>query len=291
MEKKLSTRFRELLSRRELLVMSGGFSPLHARMSEVLGYEAFFMSGSQVCAYLYGYPDVGLLGLSEMSEAVRRLTVACNIPIFGDAGLHIEDQEAPKKSGTLAGRRLISREEAIGKFKAAVAAKRELDPDFVICARCDSIGSEGGNFQDAVERSIAYVEEAGVDAIWVNTLTQREEIEEACRRIPAPVIAPYYGARPSPTFEEFAKLGAAAVLYPSLTTANGLQATWELLHEFKERGPVVLEEWNKKAQASKWGMVPRTQDPILPAEKIRKLEDEFIPKELQRDYTKTFGHD
>src|SRR6266550_4918798 len=60
MEKKTSTKFRELLNRRQLLVMSGGFSPLHARMSEVLGYEAFFMSGSQVCAYVYGYPDVGL---------------------------------------------------------------------------------------------------------------------------------------------------------------------------------------------------------------------------------------
>jgi 2-methylisocitrate lyase-like PEP mutase family enzyme len=208
----------------------------------------------------------------------------------GAAGLHIEDQDAPKKSGTLAGRRLISVEEAVGKFKAAVAAKKELDADFVVCARCDSIGSEGGNFQDAVARSIRYVNEAGVDAIWVNTLTQREEIEEACRRIPAPVIAPYYGPQPSPNFEEFQKLGAAAVLYPSLTTANGLQATWELLHEFKERGPVVLDEWNKKAQAARVGMVPRTQDPILPAEKIRKLEDDFIPKELQRDYDKTFGH-
>ena len=314
MEKQSSTKLSELLKRREILVMSGGFSPLHARMSEFLGYEAFFMSGSQVCAYVYGYPDVGLIGLSEMSEAVRRITNVTAIPIFADAdtgygnavnvyhtvqayiragaaGLHIEDQEAPKKSGTLAGRRLISREEAIGKFKAAVAAKKELDPDFVVCARCDSIGSEGGNFEDAVERSIAYVKEGGVDAIWVNTLTQREQIEEACRRIPAPVIAPYYGPRPSPTFEEFEKLGVAAVLYPSLTTANGLQATWELLHEFKQRGPVVLEEWNKKAQASPWGMVPRTQDPILPSRKILQLEDEFIPKELQRDYTKTFGHD
>jgi len=314
MEKQSSTKLSELLKRRGILVMSGGFSPLHARMSEFLGYEAFFMSGSQVCAYVYGYPDVGLIGLSEMSEAVRRITNVTAIPIFADAdtgygnavnvyhtvqayiragaaGRHIEDQEAPKKSGTLAGRRLISREEAIGKFKAALAAKKELDPDFVVCARCDSIGSEGGNFEDAVERSIAYVKEGGVDAIWVNTLTQREQIEEACRRIPAPVIAPYYGPRPSPTFEEFEKLGVAAVLYPSLTTANGLQATWELLHEFKQRGPVVLEEWNKKAQASPWGMVPRTQDPILPSRKILQLEDEFIPKELQRDYTKTFGHD
>jgi 2-methylisocitrate lyase-like PEP mutase family enzyme len=313
MQKKATARFRELLNSPELLVMSGGFSPLHARMSEALGYQAFFMSGSQVCAYVYGYPDVGLLGLSEMAEAVRRITNVCALPIFADAdtgygnavnvyhtvqayiragaaGLHIEDQEAPKKSGTLAGRRLISRDEAIGKFKAAVAARKELDADFVVCARCDSIGSEGGSFADAVESSIAYVNEAGVDAIWVNTLTRREEIEEACRRIPAPVIAPYYGPRPSPTFDEFQKLGAAAVLYPSLTTANGLQSTWELLHEFKARGPVVLEEWNKKAQASSWGMVPRTQDPILPAAKIHELEDEFIPKELQRDYDKTFGH-
>jgi 2-methylisocitrate lyase-like PEP mutase family enzyme len=314
MQPKITTKFGQLLTRPELLVMSGGFSPLHARMSEVVGYEAFFMSGSQVAAYVYGYPDVGLLGLSEMVESVRRITNVCAMPIFADAdtgygnavnvyhtvqayiragaaGLHIEDQEAPKKSGTHAGRRLISREEAIGKYKAAVAAKKELDADFVICARCDSVGSEGGSFEDAVERSIAYVKEAGVDAIWVNTLRTREEIALACRGIPAPVIAPYYGARPSPTFEEFQKLGAAAVLYPSLTTANGLQATWELLHEFKERGPVVLEEWNKKAEASKWGMVPRTHDPLLPAEKILRLEDEFIPKDLQRDYNGTFGHD
>jgi hypothetical protein len=70
-----------------------------------------------------------------------------------------------------------------------------------------------------------------------------------------------------------------------------LQATWELLHEFKEGGPVVLEEWNKTAEASRWGMVPRTHDPLLPAERILRIEDEFIPKDLQRDYKGTFGHD
>jgi 2-methylisocitrate lyase-like PEP mutase family enzyme len=313
MTTKITTRFRELLKRPELLVMSGGFSPLHARMSEVLGYEAFFMSGSQVAAYIYGLPDVGLIGFPEMLEAARRLASGCAMPIFADAdtgygnavnvhrtvqeyiragvaGLHIEDQEAPKKSGTQAGRRLVSLEEAVGKYKAAVAAKNDLDPDFVICARCDSIGAEGGSFEDAVERSVAYVRDAGVDAIWVNTLQARGEIEEACRRIPAPVIAPYYGPPPSPTFEEFQKLGAAAVLYPSLTTANGLQATWDLMHEFKERGPVVLEEWNKRAQAGRWGMVPRTGEPLLAVDKIKKLEEEFIPKSIQRDYAGTFGH-
>ncbi len=313
MKTKSTTRLKELLARSELLVMSGGFSPLHARMSEITGYEAFFMSGSQVAAYVYGYPDVGLLGLNEMVESVRRITNVTEIPVFADAdtgygnavnvyytvqayiragaaGLHIEDQEAPKKSGTLAGRRLISVEEAVGKYRAAVAAKQELDADFVVCARCDSVGSDGGNFEDAVRRGIAYAKDAGVDAVWMNTMTEREEIAEACRRIPVPVIAPYYGPKPSPTFDEFHQLGVSAVLYPSLTTANGLQSTWEVLQEVKERGPVVLDERNKKAQASKYGIVPRTQDPILPAKKIIQLEEDFIPKELQRDYDKTFGH-
>ena len=131
MATKITTRFRELLKRPELLVMPGGFGPLHARMAEALGYEAFFMAGSQIAAYLYGLPDVGLIGFREMLEAARRLAAGSNIAIFADAdtgygnavnvfytvqqylragvaGLHIEDQEAPKKSGTLAGRRLIS---------------------------------------------------------------------------------------------------------------------------------------------------------------------------------------
>jgi 2-methylisocitrate lyase-like PEP mutase family enzyme len=310
---KVTTRFREMLKKPELLVMPGGFSPLHARLAEALGYEGFFMAGSQIAAYLYGQPDVGLIGLGEMVEAARRISSGSNIAIFADAdtgygnavnvyhtvqqyiragaaGLHIEDQEAPKKSGTFAGRRLISVEEAIGKYKAAVAAKNELDPDFVIVARCDSIGSEGGSFENAVQRSTAYVKEADVDAIWVNTLRSREEIKEACKRIPAPVIAPYYGPPPSPTLEEFQQLGAAAVLFPSLTTAHGLQATWELMHDFKERGPAALEEWNARAQKSKWGVVPRAQEPLLDTNKIRKLEEQFIPESLQRDYDKTFGH-
>lgn len=313
MATKVTTRFRELLKHPNLLVMPGGFSPLHARMAEVLGYDAFFMSGSQVAAYIYGLPDVGLIGSREMVEAARRLASGCAIPIFADAdtgygnavnvyhtvqhfiragaaGVHIEDQEAPKKSGTYAGRRCISLEETIGKYKAAVAAKNEVDPDFVVCARCDLIGAEGGTFEGAIERCVAYVQEARVDAIWVNTLRTRAEIEEACKRIPAPVVAPYYGPPPSPTFDEFQSLGAAAVLFPSLTTANGLQATWDLMHEFKERGPVVLEEWNRRAQASPWGVVPRTGAPLIDTDKIHKLEETFIPESLQRDYAGTFGH-
>ncbi len=85
MATKITTRFRELLKRPELLVMPGGFSPFHARMAEVLGYEGLFMSGSQVAAYIYGLPDIGLIGFREMVEAARRIASGCAIPIFADA--------------------------------------------------------------------------------------------------------------------------------------------------------------------------------------------------------------
>ena len=71
----------------------------------------------------------------------------------GVASVQFEDQEAPKKSGTLAGRRCIPIDEAVGKYRAAVAARDALDPSFVICARCDVLGAEGGSFEENIENN------------------------------------------------------------------------------------------------------------------------------------------
>lgn len=219
-------RFRELLNGPTLLLMPGGFSPIMARMAQLVGFDAFYMSGSQTSAYVYGQPDVGIVTMRDMVDNARRVAASCSIPIFADAdtgygnainvfntvqeyvragvaGIHLEDQEAPKKSGTMAGRRCVSREEAVGKLKAAVAAKREIDPDFVICARCDVIGAEGGSYEEAVERSIAYAAEAEADIVWLNNVQTLDEAEEACRRIPCPVIPHWGGPPPAPTLEDW----------------------------------------------------------------------------------------
>ncbi len=313
MAEKMARRFRERLEGKELLIIPGGFSPLHARMAQMVGFEAFFMAGSQTAAFVHGLPDVGIITLNDMVDNSRRLASSCSIPIFADAdtgygnavnvyytvqqfirasvaAIHIEDQEAPKKSGTSAGRSCISKVEAIGKYKAAVAARDALDPDFVIIARCDLIGTVGGTFEETIERCIAYVQEAKVDAIWVNTLRTRDEIKEACRRIPAPVLAPYYGPPPSPTHEEYQTMGAAGILYPALTTSIGLQATWDFLNEFQERGPVALQEWAERGRASRWGAVPRHSSPLLEVDKIKELEKQYLTEEKRPDYDRTFGH-
>lgn len=311
MATKPSILLRERLKRPELLVMPGGFSPVLAKMAEVIGFEAYFVAGSQTSAFLYGVPDVGLLGLRDMVDHVRHVAARTTIPIMADAdtgygnavsvhfavqefvragvaAINIEDQEAPKKSATSAGRRCISRAEAIGKIQAAVAAKNEIDPDFVICARCDVIGAEGGSFEEAVERSIVYVEQGGADFVWLNTVPSREEMREACRRIPAPVLPLWGGGQPAPTLEEYQTLGARIALFPTIAASVALQASWEVLSDFKQRGTAALDDWGKRAGASPFGRAGGAG--LLPNALVRELEEHFLPRELQRDYESTFGH-
>lgn len=312
MTTKVTTRFRERLNRPELLVMPGGFSPLFARMAEAIGFEAFFIAGSQTSAFLYGVPDVGIIGLRDMVDHARHVAARCTIPIqvdadtgygnavsvyyavqefvrAGVAGLNIEDQEAPKKSGTVAGRRCISKAEAVGKIRAAVAAKNEIDPDFVICARCDVMGSEGGSFAEALDRSIAYVTEGGADYVWLNNVTTRDEIREACARIPAPVLALFGGDRePPPDTEELRQLGVRIALYPTIAATVAVQAAWQVLNDLKRRGSPAIDDWARSCRASPWGLA--SQSRLVGADFVRELEECFLPAELQRDYVHTFGH-
>src|SRR5207302_1405477 len=141
----------------------------------------------------------------------------------GVAGMHIEDQEFPKKSGLHAGRRCISVEEAVGKYRAAVAARDELGRDFIICARCGIMGAEGGRCEGAIERARNYVREAKVDMIWMNAMNTREEIREVCARVPGPVMVSYYGAAPTPSVAELQDLGPAVVIFPACASSAATQ--------------------------------------------------------------------
>ena len=313
MSEKASARLRRLINDPKLLLMPGGFSPLAVRMAESLGFESFFLAGSQTSAHVYGVPDIALIGRKEMAEAVRNITAVSAMPVLvdsdtgygnavnvyhatqgyvraGAAGLHLEDQLSPKLSGTAAGRRCIPVEEAVGKYKAAVAARDTLDPDFVVCARCDLIGAEGGSFDAAVERCIAYKEEANVDLIWLNNVQHKEQVHEAAERIPGPVMPTFGGAPPGPSLEELEAWGVAVAIFPAMTSSVGLQAVWELLNDFQERGLAAMDERRRQAAASKWGPV-RFHDFVHPVPSlVREIEDSYLPKEAQRDYDSTFGH-
>lgn len=304
-------RFRELLARDRLTVMPGGFSPLYARMAEEIGFESFFLAGSQMSSFLYGVPDTGIMGLRDVVDHARHVAARTEIPILldadtgfgnainvhyavqecvrsGVAGLQLEDQEAPKKSGTSAGRRCISTDEAVGKIQAAVAARNEIDPEFVICARCDVIGSEGGSFESSIERCIAYVSDGGADFVWLGSVPTREQVAQAVAEIPAPLLVLWGGGAPAPTLEEWEALGVRIALYPVIAAKAGLESSWQVLNDFKERGTAALDDWNAQCAASPWGRADAQR--LFDGKKIREIEEKFLPEEAQRDYDKTWGH-
>jgi 2-methylisocitrate lyase-like PEP mutase family enzyme len=305
-------KFRELLNRKTLTVMPGGFSPLYARLAQQAGFESFFLAGSQLSAFLYGVPDNGIIGLRDLADHARHMAARADIPILidadtgfgnavnvyfavqelvrtGVAALQIEDQEAPKKSGTLAGRRCIPIGEAVGKIRAAVAARDALDPEFVICARVDILGAEGGSFEEALRRCVAYAKDGGADLVWLNSVQTREQIRIACAETPAPVLAIWGGEQEKPpSREEYEALGLRIVLYPVCAATSGLQAAWETLSDLRARGGVALDDWAVRANQSKWGRPDFRK--LVDLDKVREIEDQFLPAEAQRDYAATWGH-
>jgi len=90
----------------------------------------------------------------------------------GAAGLFIEDQVAPKRCGFVTGKEVIPVEEAVGKYKAAIDVRNELDPDFIIMARTDVRTAVGGSLEKVIQRGGAYLD-AGVDILYVSALQSR----------------------------------------------------------------------------------------------------------------------
>ncbi len=183
----MGKRFRQLLRDEPYLFTAGVYSALDAQIAERVGLKSVYMSGYSV-AMLNGWPDMGFLTMTEMTNTASTLASAVRIPVIADAddgygnalstmrtvqeyvktgvaGIHIEDQRFPKRCGHIAGKTVVSREEAVGKFRAAVEERNRLDPEFVLIARTDAFGAVGGSLEEAIWRARAYAD-AGVDLVW-----------------------------------------------------------------------------------------------------------------------------
>ncbi len=293
--KRMTTRLKELFERPEIFVLAGGMNAMGAKMAEVAGYEAFYMSGGNTSAQLMGQTEGGA-SMRDMVDNARRIVNTVDIPVFCDmdtgygdaiqvydtvkeyiragiAGAHLEDQTYPPKSGPR--RRCVSIEEMVGKLRAAMDAKLEFDPDFVIVARCDFGGVPGATFEGVMERCLAYKSQSNADVICPAVQSWEENVE-AIRRIPGPVLPLFtHGSQTHPTLQELQDAGASAAWYPALTTMAGLQASWDFLHDFQERGTEAIDEFLATAAHSRWGVASNGN--ILGAQRIREMEDKYLP--------------
>ena len=255
---RMTTRLRRLLEAPELLIAPGVAECVGARLVAEQGFDALYMTGAGTTASRLGMPDVGLLGVTEMADNAGRIAEAAGLPLIADAdtgyggpinvrrtvrcyeragvaGVHMEDQDWPKRCGHLAGKTLIPAAEMCAKVRAAVDARS--DPDFIVIARTDAIAVEG--FESALDRAKAY-EEAGADVLFVEAPTTMEEIEAIPRAFARPTLynMAMSGKTPVLPASEIEALGFGVVIYPGLSLSAAIPAIRRALAELRETGGI-----------------------------------------------------
>jgi 2,3-dimethylmalate lyase len=195
-----SALLRELLNGPEMLVAPFVYDCLQAKIVERAGFEAVYMTGFGTAA-ARGFPDLGLLTMTEMAQNVRAIAHAVKIPVIcdadtgygnpvnvwrtvreyeeaGAAALHIEDQVWPKKCGFLSGKEVIPLEQMVPKVRAACDSRR--DRNFVIIARTDALAVNG--WDDVVRRCRAY-REAGADLVFVDGIRTLDDLKNYASKL------------------------------------------------------------------------------------------------------------
>lgn len=249
------TQFRQLLAAGPV-VLPGAFNAITARLAEAAGFSAVYISGAGVTNALTGFPDIALLTLTEMAQQARYIANAVSVPCIADAdtgygetlnvvravqefeaaglaGIHLEDQVAPKRCGHLEGKQVIAPDEMARKIAAAVKARR--DRDFLLIARTDARALHG--LDAAVERALLYLD-AGADAIFPEALQSAEEFAAFARRVSAPLLANMteFGKSPYLTVDEFAAMGYKMVIFPMTSFRVMMKAAEAVLQEIKAKG-------------------------------------------------------
>ncbi len=250
-------RLRALLESGETILAPGAFDPLAARLVEEAGFPAVYMTGFGTSAALLGRPDVGLLTMTEMTGNAARIAACVDIPVIADAdtgygnplnvirtvgayesagvaGIHIEDQVAPKRCGHLEGKLVIPAEEMAQKIRAATEART--DPDFVIIARTDARAPEG--LEPALARARRY-RQAGADALFIEALASEAEAAEAARAFPdVPLLFNWAegGKTPPIGLDRLRELGYRIVIFPISTLLAATAAMRGVLREIAVAG-------------------------------------------------------
>jgi len=303
-----TTRLRSLIARGPTLYVPGCYNAMSARVLEAAGFEALYMTGYGTSLSLTGLPDVGLTTGTEMTMNARYIASAVRVPLIADAdtgfgnainvvrtvreyigagvaGLHMEDQVSPKRCGHVAGRVVVSLEEAVGKIRAAVDTRDALDPDFVIIARTDARGASGGSLDEAIRRVNAYVA-AGADLAFVEGPTSREEVERICREVKGRVFYNMTGVSPRYTLEEMRALGIAVCISPNAMLRTALAAMHDLAAAMKAEGPVAETRFMESFRKHPLGDLHT----FAGFDQVRAWEREYLGEEAMRKYADSVGH-
>ena len=250
------------LLRDGVVVAPGIYDPLTALIATEAGFEAMYLSGAGVAYTRLGRSDIGLSTMSEMVETIHLVRDRVETPMIVDAdnghgnalnvqrtvrmyeraganALQLEDQSLPKRCGHLAGKKLVSPGEMVGKIKAAVDARAS--EETLIIARTDAIAVDG--FDAAIERAERYAE-AGADILFVEAPRSEDELSQVSARFAArlPLLANMVegGATPMKNADDLGALGFKLVIFPGgivRAVAKAAGDYYRSLHEHRSNTP------------------------------------------------------
>ncbi len=269
-----ASRFRELLHRDGMVVAPGAYDCITAKLIEQAGFAAVYMTGAGTAATL-GYPDFGLVTMSEMVANAGRIAAAVELPVIADAdtgygnelnvfrtvrefetrgiaGIHIEDQGFPKRCGHLDDKEIIPREDWLAKIRAAAAARR--DKAFLIIARTDSRAVAG--LDEAIARANAALA-AGAEMAFVEAPQTIEEVAAVPRRVNGPCLlnVVYGGKTPSLDLRDAEAMGYRLAIVPGLLVKSVVGICEQTLAELKtsHRHPSPVKEMTVREMFQRFG--------------------------------------
>jgi isocitrate lyase len=307
----MGRRFRELVREEPYVFTAGVYTPLDAQLGERCGLRAIYMSGYSV-AMASGWPDMGFLTMTEMTRTASMIAGAVEVPVIADAddgygnalstmrtvqeyvrtgvaGIHLEDQRFPKRCGHIAGKTLVSREEAVGKFRAAVAERDRWDRDFVLIARTDAFGAVGGSLEEAIWRGRAYAD-AGVDLVWCEFSGPAREPAVAFAAAlrashPGVPLAFNYSssfrwhAEPRPfEFRELGELGYRFIFITLYAAHAATYAVWNAMEDLVKNQAEA--QW--RLERTKAGHPTESHHVMARVEHFKALETRYIPGTADR---------
>jgi len=295
--KKMTTQLRALIARPGAIIVPGVFDALSARICEMVGFEAVVHSGYGTSAVRLGQPDIGLLDMTEMSSQVRLIAHAVRIPVLGDsdhgfgnavnayrtvqeylwagaAGLFMEDQVSPKRCGHMEGKQVISKEEMMGKLRAALDARDELDRDFVVMYRTDALHVTG--FEDALERAKAAVD-LGVDMVFVEALETREQMERVVAEIKVPLMLNLIegGKTPLIPVKEAEAMGFKLIVPALSALYSAARGMYNVMKRIHDEG-ISDGYLDKLFTFKEFGELVRLDE-------VRAKEEKYLPPSVMRD--------
>ncbi len=280
-------RLRALLQQGGMIIAPGAYDGVTARLIEQAGFSALYMTGAGV-SLAFGYPDYGLLTMTEMVSTAAHIVQAVHIPVVADAdtgygnelnvvrtvreyeqsgvaGIHIEDQVSPKRCGHLDDKDVVAKEEWLSKIRAAVHARR--DADFLIIARTDARAVAG--FEEAVTRANAAIQ-AGADMAFVEAAQTMEEVAAIPRLVAGPCLLNVVrrGKTPELDLREAERMGYRLAIVPGLLFKAAIGACEAALAALtaENRHPVLrpdltVGEVFERMGASRWDLLAPARKP------------------------------